>query len=71
METGREDRRAAINTITNIEATGTSGVYKLTLTSILGTLRVSPSGSAAKAITKKVVWFYTPNASGFVANTQL
>ena len=60
---------AAINTITNIEATGTSGVYKLTLTNTWNSTGQS-SGSAAKAITKKVVWFYTPNASGFVANTQ-
>jgi len=59
---------ASTNTITNIEATGTSGVYKLTLTNTWNSTGQS-SGSAAKAITKKVVWFYTPNASGFVANS--
>ena len=57
----------ATNYIKNIEATGTSGVYKLTLTGTW-TSAGRPSGSAAEAITKKVVWFYCPNESGFVAN---
>jgi hypothetical protein len=55
------------NYIQNIETTGTSGVYKLTLNGTWNSTGQS-SGSAAKAITKKVVWFYTSNASGFVAN---
>jgi hypothetical protein len=57
----------AINYITNIEATGTSGVYKLTLNGTW-TSTGQPSGSSARSITKKVVWFYCPNESGFVAN---
>ena len=55
------------NYIQNIETTGTSGVYKLTLNGTWNSTG-QPSGSAAKAITKKVVWFYCPNNSGFVAN---
>jgi hypothetical protein len=55
------------NYIQNIETTGTSGVYKLTLNGTWNSTGQS-SGSAAKAITKKVVWFYCPNNSGFVAN---
>jgi hypothetical protein len=42
-------------------------VYKLTLNGTWNSTGQS-SGSAAKAITKKVVWFYCPNESGFVAN---
>ena len=52
--------------IQNIETTSTSGVYKLTLN---GTWSYSrPSGTAAKSITKDVIWFHCPNHSGFVAN---
>jgi hypothetical protein len=55
------------NYIKNIETTSTSGVYKLTLTGTWNSTG-QPSGSSARSITKKVVWFYCPNESGFVAN---
>lgn len=59
---------AAFNTITSIEATSTSGVYKLTLSNTWTGASRPGVGNTARVITKKVVWFYTPNASGFVAN---
>ena len=59
---------SGMNYIENIEATGTSGVYKLTLTATWNSTG-QPSGSAAKTLSKKVVWFYTPNDGGFVANS--
>jgi hypothetical protein len=56
------------NYITNIETTGTSGVYKLTLSATWNSTG-QPSGSNANYIIKRVVWFYCPNNSGFVANS--
>ena len=56
------------NYITNIETTGTSGVYKLTLSATWNSTG-QPSGSNANYIVKRVVWFYCPNNSGFVANS--
>lgn len=52
--------------IVKVETTSTSGVYKVTLD---GTWTSSlSSGTQASSISKNVVWFYTPNDSGFVAN---